>query len=370
MATLLDVRTDFVKMSMRYDLITGGAYSSDNGADAIINDAQKELDRGVLSPRTQRRFTKQLLVGDYFFTMEDFISLDSITIKDTSDTDSELNDITKNGLSYESFRSQFNGAISSWSSGEPSSWAPAPLLWAPEFTFPEQLTNGTFTVGSGWTLTGNWALDGGTLNGTTDSGNVTQDAGLVVGRTYRITYTITKVSAGSVAILCGTGTTGTSRSTAGTFTEDLVCATDTTFGFDGTGFTGSIDNVSAVDITLQPNFIEGAPMDIGDTLTELPASTNSAVTGIILNPPCDAEYVVEVLGKFYTRALSADTDTSYWTVNYPTHLAVQSAWLAEMRFGSQNRADYWQGVLDNLLKKVDMEVLQFEMSGMSLELDD
>jgi hypothetical protein len=369
MAALLAIRTDFVNMSNRYDLINSGSYTSDNGADDFINKAQRFLDRSVYAPRTQRRYAKRLKTGDFFITLDELISIDAVFVKDASDSEKELTDITSNGFSYQSFRQEYSGAISSWSSGEPSAWAPAPILFSPELAFSEQLTNGTFTIGSGWTLTGNWALDGGTLNGTTDSGNVTQGAVLAVGRTYRITFTITKVSAGSVAVLCGTGTTGTSRSTAGTFTEDLVCATDTTFGFDGTGFTGSIDNVSAADITLQSAFIETAPIDIGDTLVELPDSVNSRMTGIIFNPTADAAYTIEVLGRFYTRAMSADTDTSYWSVNYPDLLVITASYLAVRQHGNAARTQYFLDLMQTDATSIAKETVEFEMSGMDTKLE-
>ena len=369
MSDLLAIRLAFVKQSMRYDLVTTAAATTDNGANLFINQAQRFLDRRLIAPNSERRFTKLLKAGEDWFTMDNVISIKAVTIIDMGDSTKQRTDITQYGYDYKDFRKEFNDTLATADTGEPSSWALTPLLFAPEFTFTEHLTNGAFASGSGWTLTGNWAIAGGTLNGTTDSGNVTQGAALVIGRTFRITYTITTVSAGSVAVLCGTGTTGTSRSTTGTFTEDLVCATDTTFGFDGTGFTGSIDNVSAVDITLQPDFIETAPDDHTDTLIELSTSTNSRLTGMILNPPPDEEYTIEVLGRFYTRELSANTDTSFWSVNYDDLLVDAAVYLAEKAHGSRDRQEQLLEIVNRGQEDVTRELVELEMSIGDTELE-
>lgn len=374
MATLLDVRTDFVKTALRYDLINAGDFTSDNGADAFINKAQRFLDRSVIGPRTLRRFPKRLKIGDFFIAIDDLISIDTVLVKDSSDTENELADITKNVFSYQAFRQKYPGAISNWSSGQPSAWAPAPLLFAPEFTFAENLANGTFASDTLWAKTGNWAIASGVATASADDGNLTQAvadqaAALVVGRTYRVTFTIVSWTVGTVKVLVGAGGEGTERGEAGTFTEDIVCTTDTDFAFDGTGFTGTIDNVSCVDISLQADFIETKPIDIGDTLVELPAATTSRLTGIIFNPKADAAYTIEVIGRFYARALSADTDTSYWSVNYPDLLAITASWLAVRQHGSASRARYFLDLMQLDQLGINKEFVEFEMSGMDTKLE-
>ena len=375
MADLLAVRLAFVKASSRYELVTDSTAATDNGANLIIDQAQRFLDRRNNAPNSERRFTKLLKSGQSFFTMDELISIKAVTIIDTTE-DPARNDITENGFDYADFRKEYPGAISSWTTGAPCFWALVPTLFAPEFTFAESLTNGTFAADTDWTHTGNWAIASGVLSGTTDSGNDTQAFAaqvsgeeLVIGRTYRIRFTITTISAGSVAVLCGTGKTGTSRSTAGTYTEDLVCTTDTTFGFDGTGFTGSIDNVSAIDITLQPDFIESAPSDILDTLTELPASTNSRLSGMLVYPPPNSEQTVEVLGRFFTRAMSANTDTSFWSVNHDDLLVDVAVYLAEKAFGSRDLAEQLLVRVERGEADVDKSAVELELSIAGTELE-
>ena len=378
MATnLLGIRTRFIQSSMRYDLITGGDFTADNGADIFINDAQEFLDRRVIGPHQERRYTKLLSIGDYFFTIDKLISITSVVVKDTQDLDNELADITGNGLSYKSFRIEHNGAISGWSAGQPTSWAPAPLLFSPEFTQVEVLTEVDFVTVNNWTLLGGWTNTDEQLVASAETATVTQvfadqttGSELVVGRTYRITFTITEYTSGDICAHAGIGGIGTPRSAAGIYTEDLVCITNTDFILKpGTAFTGKIDNVSCVDITLQDAFINTVPLDIGDTLPDLAAGTNASLTGIVFNPPADSAYTMEVSGRFYTRALSADTDTSYWTVNYPSMLTSAAVYLAEEAFGSADRARQLLANLEVKEEGVHKEYVAMEMSGWDLEPD-
>lgn len=95
--------------------------------------------------------------------------------------------------------------------------SPAPVVG------PELILNGSFAGdGSPWdtdgTITGGQLLaSGGTyaLNPISEGGNAT----------YRLVFTIVSISAGGVvaSLFDGSGT-GTNRTTAGTFSEDIVCS--------------------------------------------------------------------------------------------------------------------------------------------------
>lgn len=108
------------------------------------------------------------------------------------------------------------------------------------------VTNGEFDADYGWTLGANVAITGGKLVYTAGSGNTTQAASLLIGKSYDLTYTISNYSAGSIVLKPGSTGTGTSRSADGTYTETVVCAGSTSIVLAATGFTGDIDNVSVV----------------------------------------------------------------------------------------------------------------------------
>lgn len=113
------------------------------------------------------------------------------------------------------------------------------------------ITNGTFDSETGWTLGTGWAISTGKARATTVSGEAALDASsdpLTGGKTYQVSFTVT-VTSGDVAVYAG-NTIGTTRTTSGTYTENLLSAATGAFGFYSptTPFTGTIDDVSAVEV--------------------------------------------------------------------------------------------------------------------------
>ena len=123
---------------------------------------------------------------------------------------------------------------------------------------PELVTNGGFDADSGWSHTrGSWAISGGTLNTTSETDYCHQDISDQSNITMEVIFTVTAVSAGSVQfrIFGDSSTTlGTARSTVGTFTEFIQFPSDHngSIGFQGSSFTGSIDNLSITEFAIRP----------------------------------------------------------------------------------------------------------------------
>lgn len=112
-------------------------------------------------------------------------------------------------------------------------------------TFAEYVTNGTFASDTGWTKGTGWTIAAGVATATgaiSTSISQTTAITLIAGYTYTITYTVTR-SVGSITPVLG-GSIGTPRSTSATFTETIVAGSTQILAFTGTGFTGTIDNVS------------------------------------------------------------------------------------------------------------------------------
>jgi len=74
--------------------------------------------------------------------------------------------------------------------------------------------------------------------------------GLVITKLYKLVYTISGYSAGTLTPKVGSSASGTARSADGTYTEYLRCTTDTTIYFAGDAdFIGDIDNISVTFIS-------------------------------------------------------------------------------------------------------------------------
>ena len=121
------------------------------------------------------------------------------------------------------------------------------------------IQNGDFDEDLYWSYGSGWEYNGTTfkVDATTSSASLSQSAGnmiapLITNRSYVVTYTVsnrTSGGAGSVAVALGSNV-GTSRSSDGTYTETLAYGTGSPVLYvTGTGFTGSVDNIS---VTLVP----------------------------------------------------------------------------------------------------------------------
>ena len=110
-----------------------------------------------------------------------------------------------------------------------------------------EVTNGTFDFDLDWTLGTKWSISGGKLNsvGTASVDTASQATSIVIGKTYKVQYTISEYALGGVRIKLGTAA-GTTRIDDGIYTEYITCAGSSTIYFEGTAVsnTMAIDNVS------------------------------------------------------------------------------------------------------------------------------
>lgn len=116
----------------------------------------------------------------------------------------------------------------------------------------ELVSNGNFASDTIWTKGIGWVIAAGVAS-SADSTAITQAITLTAGSVYEITYTITARTSGTAQIQLTGGTTvnGLVRSSTGTFTEQLIAVSgNTTIGIIGNIFIGSIDNVTAKQVTI------------------------------------------------------------------------------------------------------------------------
>ena len=110
------------------------------------------------------------------------------------------------------------------------------------------VTNGNFATNSDWNLNSNWLINTTTnvaeADGTTN-GDMNQNQNIgVIGKTYKIVYTISAYTQGAVAARIGSGTTNLNTG-VGTFAQEVTATTTDRIRIIVTGnFIGSIENVS------------------------------------------------------------------------------------------------------------------------------
>ncbi len=123
MANDLDeVREIFIKTTHRYDLITGGDFTVDNGANAWLNRGQDWLDRMVDHPMLYRRTHRALAAAAFQIEVQRLIAVRKIAIVESSGDATGHSDITDFYLEPGEFREVYSTPIASWSTGEPKAW--------------------------------------------------------------------------------------------------------------------------------------------------------------------------------------------------------------------------------------------------------
>ncbi len=112
---------------------------------------------------------------------------------------------------------------------------------------PELVTNGDFSVGTGWTLPGGATISGGVLTSDGTPGYVYQSGpGFIAGATYRFTLTISGYVSGDVKAYGNASPTFTGIFTGnGVKTQDIVIpGTNSEQGMLLNALVGSIDDFS------------------------------------------------------------------------------------------------------------------------------
>lgn len=116
-------------------------------------------------------------------------------------------------------------------------------------------TNGALASDTGWTKGTGWTIGAGVASSDASQAgdsDLEQDGGVVEGKAYRVTFTVSGYSAGNVTAVLG-GTEGTDRGADGTFTETIVAGSDGVIALRAdANFAGSVDNISVAPIAHVP----------------------------------------------------------------------------------------------------------------------
>jgi hypothetical protein len=127
------------------------------------------------------------------------------------------------------------------------------VAFGPESYGANVVVNGDFATDTVWSKGAGWAISGGLATKTPGvQSNLTQ-ACLVVNTAYIVTGTVSGRTAGALNVYLGSGFAFVAITANGSFTVSGVCVGSTTLFLQGTSsFDGSIDNVSAREITYLP----------------------------------------------------------------------------------------------------------------------
>ena len=157
------------------------------------------------------------------------------------------------------YRTMATGANSNWAWW--GTMGGGDLLWLVSKTLyttglmpsVNMLSNGNFTGGfTGWALGAGWAYGTDAINGTATSGTASQassimNVGIIAGRQYTITFTISNRTGGSVQVGIGS-VMGSAKNTDGVHTSTVTAAvTGAPLNISGNTFDGTVDSVILVE---------------------------------------------------------------------------------------------------------------------------
>ena len=128
----------------------------------------------------------------------------------------------------------------------------------------DEVANGTFATDSDWTKTGSWVIENGLASCSDASGQfnyLTNTNRPVLGKTYKLTFTVSNYVSGGVVVRAGS-VNGVTRTANGTYTEYVTTLDTEHFRARSiNGFVGSIDNFTAQLVNGNPatmtNMVEG-----------------------------------------------------------------------------------------------------------------
>ena len=114
----------------------------------------------------------------------------------------------------------------------------------------ELVTNGDFATDSNWSKGTGWTIANGVASQSGGNATLQQSGILTANKIYKLVFEITEITSGSVRCYFG-GNYSTYRSSTGTYTEYITNGSTSTFFIQGNAsFTGSIDNVSVKEATI------------------------------------------------------------------------------------------------------------------------
>jgi len=121
------IRTKFVTLNGRFDLVVDTTDYADNGADFFIQSGQRFLDSILPSRKSIGRYTEDIESGDYKIMIDNIQSIDSVYVKESGEG---RNPLTRK--SYAWIQEEYSESIANQDSGTPAYYSPIVSRIAPQ----------------------------------------------------------------------------------------------------------------------------------------------------------------------------------------------------------------------------------------------
>lgn len=125
--TLLEIRTQFVDLSGRYDLVVNTSTYADNGANFFIKAGQRYLDCILPNPNSEKVYRKDIAAGDHNLFLKHLRYVETVEL---FNADGKVQELTLTTMAK--LRAAYTSLISAASRNAPTTYALSKHLPAPE----------------------------------------------------------------------------------------------------------------------------------------------------------------------------------------------------------------------------------------------
>ena len=102
------------------------------------------------------------------------------------------------------------------------------------------------------------------------------------------------------------------------------------------------------------------------TFIDTISPSNPTITGLVIYPPADIDYGLEIHGLFYNLQLTNDTDSNYWTVNYPMILLMASLQQLGNMYRGAKSSIVWDDLIEKELTNIDKDHVEQEIASVNI----
>jgi hypothetical protein len=130
---------------------------------------------------------------------------------------------------------------------------------------------------------------------------------------------------------------------------------------------GAPEYYSPVVIRPYPKDLTSVGLNQVWAVEDMKLTNHETYNAILLRPPIDvsSKYTLEVGGLFYTDALSADADISYWTETNEMLLIWAAAFMVELSNRNTEGAKDWKNAVLEITDGLDKDIVEEQITDIS-----
>lgn len=102
--------------------------------------------------------------------------------------------------------------------------------------------------------------------------------------------------------------------------------------------------------------------DLGEFFNYVKTDDDGTYNAIMFLPPVDEEYIVEIIGNFYTPELSSNTDENYWSITNPDVLIKAALYQVEVFHRNSTGARDWLEAINIDTSSIDKDTVDEDVA--------